>query len=155
MHQHKTTWVNRKKIKKTKAGGHKRTKLKMRDTFRNIVGIMMAQIKKDDQYSQMSIKAGIKRHGANAIVAVLKEYTQLHDKDVFDPEDPEKLTAEAKKAALSLLTMVKEKRDASIKSRACADGRKQRAYISKEEVTSPTCQLESLILSLLIDAQEG
>ena len=51
--------------------------------------------------------------------------------------------------------MVKKKRDESIKGRACADGRKQRLYIPKEEVTSPTVQLESLILTMLIDAQEG
>ena len=51
--------------------------------------------------------------------------------------------------------MVKEKRDGVIKARACADGHKQRRYISKEEVVSPTIQLESLIISLLIDAREG
>ena len=41
-----------------------------------------------------------------------------------------------------------------IKGRACADGRKQRRYISKEETSSPTIQIESLILSLSIDAKE-
>ena len=50
--------------------------------------------------------------------------------------------------------MVKEKRDGKIKGRACADGRKQRRYIRKDEVSSPTVQLESLMLSMLIDAHE-
>ena len=133
----------------------KRIEIKVKDTFRHIVGTMMVQLKDNDEHAQVSVKEGIKRHGAKAIAAVLKEYTQLHDKDVFDPEDATLLTEEAKKAALNLLTMVKKKRDESIKGRACADGRKQRLYIPKEEVTSPTVQLESLILTMLIDAQEG
>ena len=50
--------------------------------------------------------------------------------------------------------MIKEKRDGKIKGRACADGRKQRRCISKDEVSSPTVQLESLIITLLIDAHD-
>ena len=54
-----------------------------------------------------------------------------------------------------LLTMVKEKRNGIIKGRACADGRKkQQRYITKEEAMSPTVQLESLMMSLIIDAKE-
>ena len=51
--------------------------------------------------------------------------------------------------------MIKEKRSGDIKARACANGRKQRRYLSKEEVASPTIQLESLIMSLIIDAKKG
>ena len=50
--------------------------------------------------------------------------------------------------------MIKEKRNGKIKGRACADGRKQRRYIAKEDVIFPTIQLESLILSLTIEAHE-
>ena len=50
--------------------------------------------------------------------------------------------------------MVKEKRNGKIKGRACADGRKQRRYINKEDVSSPTVQLESQMLTLLVDAYE-
>ena len=60
-----------------------------------------------------------------------------------------------KREALNLITMIKEKRSGTIKARACADGRKQRRYIAKEDVASPTIQLESLIVSLIIDAKEG
>jgi len=55
---------------------------------------------------------------------------------------------------LSLITLVKKKRCGKIKGRACADGRKQRRYIKKEEAAAPTLQLESLFLSLMIDANE-
>ena len=51
--------------------------------------------------------------------------------------------------------MIKEKMDWKIKARVYADDRKQRRYIPNEVVTSPTIQLESLIVSLIIDAKEG
>ena len=50
--------------------------------------------------------------------------------------------------------MIKEKRDGKITGRAYADGRKQRRYINKDDVSSPTVQLESLMITLLIDAQK-
>lgn len=101
------------------------------------------------------MKEGIKRFGTSAINAVLKEFAQLHDRDTFEPKHADELTMEQKKVALNLITLVTEKRSGQIKGRACADGRKQRRYIRKEEVTSPTIQLESLMLTLLIDAYEN
>ena len=56
---------------------------------------------------------------------------------------------------LNLLTMSKEKRDAKIKGRECADGQEKRLYIAKENMASPTVQLEILTLSLLIYTYEG
>lgn len=46
-------------------------------------------------------------------------------------------------------------RDGSLKGRTCADGRPQRAYISKEEASSPAVAIESLLTSLAIDTFEG
>ena len=48
----------------------------------------------------------------------------------------------------------KRKRDRKVKGGACVDGRKQYKYIAMEGVASPTVQLESLILSLLVDAHK-
>ena len=42
-----------------------------------------------------------------------------------------------------------------IKARGCADGRKQRSYMTKEETSSPTVATESLMLSCAIDAREN
>ena len=50
---------------------------------------------------------------------------------------------------------LKEKRDGTIKERGCTDGRPQRQYTSKTEVSSPTMSLEALMLSCAIDAKEG
>ena len=50
--------------------------------------------------------------------------------------------------------MVKEKRNRIIKGRVCADGRKQRRCISKEEARLPTVQLKRLMISLIIKSKE-
>jgi hypothetical protein len=50
---------------------------------------------------------------------------------------------------------LKEKRDGSIKGRACADGRKQREESTKSDATSPTVALESVLITATIDAHEG
>ena len=41
-----------------------------------------------------------------------------------------------------------------LKGRSCVDRRPQQSYISKEEAASPTTALESLLITLLIDAWE-
>ena len=51
--------------------------------------------------------------------------------------------------------MVKEERDGKVKGRAGAHGRKQRKYITKEDIASPTVYLESLIHLLIVDAHKG
>jgi len=42
-----------------------------------------------------------------------------------------------------------------VKTRGCADGRPQRQYTSKEEVSSPTVSLEAMVLLCAIDAKEN
>jgi hypothetical protein len=49
---------------------------------------------------------------------------------------------------------LKLKRDGKIKGRAVAGGNKQRGYISKEDASSPTVAMESVLLSCIIDAEE-
>ena len=120
-------------------------KLYIRDEFKRIVAICM---------TQMSAKKGIKKHEEVAINAILKEYAQLHDLDVFKPRHKDELTAQQLSECLRLITLIKEKRTGTIKGRACADGRPQRKTIPKEEATAPTVSLESLIMTLMVDANE-
>ena len=143
-------WINTHKETSVTKG----TEVKNNDLHRRVSNTTFTQMAKDDRYAQVPVSEGIKRHGEKAIMAVLKEYAQLNDKDVFKACDGNKLTYDEKKSALNLITMVREKRDGKIKGRACADGRKQRRYITKEEVSSPTIQLESLMITLLVDAHE-
>ena len=142
----------------TKRRRVKPNKQKVRNMFTKVVGIIMAHMENEkagNEFDQMSMKAGIKRFGKKAVQAVLAEYMQLEDMDTMEAIDPSKLTRQQRRDALELLTFIKMKRSGKLKSRACANGKKQRRYIKKENVTSPTIQLESLILSMVIDAFEG
>ena len=57
-------------------------------------------------------------------------------------------------STMHFLIFLTEKRDGCIKARNVADGSKQRAWMSKEEATSPTVALELVLLSAVIDAKE-
>ena len=48
-----------------------------------------------------------------------------------------------------------EKRDKSIKGRLIAGGNKQQGFINKEDATSPTASLESVLITSMIDALEN
>ena len=51
--------------------------------------------------------------------------------------------------------ILKQKRNGTIKVRGCADKRKQRQHTTKEEASSPTVAIESVMLSCVIDTKEG
>jgi len=116
------------------------------DVHRYICGFMM---------TQMTAKAGIKKHGQVAVDALVNEFAQLDDKNVFEPLHGDSLTWEEKKAALDAISVIKEKRCGKIKGRTVANGSKQRNLYTKEETTSPTISTDALMLSLMIDAAEG
>jgi hypothetical protein len=50
---------------------------------------------------------------------------------------------------------LKQMRCGKIKGQGCADGRKQKEYISKDEISLPTVAIKSSMLSCTIDAKEG
>ena len=116
-----------------------------KDMFKRCVGVCM---------NQMSAKAGIKKHGEEAVTAILKELGQLEHMKTFKPRHKRELTREQLSKAMRIITVIKEKRSGILKGRSCVDGRPQRAYISKEEAASPTTSLDSLLITLLIDAWE-
>ena len=80
---------------------------------------------------------------------------QLHDRGVMIPVQKESLTSEQRKEALAYLMFLKQKRCGKVKGHGCADGRKQRAYIAKEEGTAPTVSKEAVFLTAIIDALEN
>ena len=105
--------------------------------------------------SQYSLKAGLRRFGKQGELAVTKELGQFHDLNVFVPVDHKTLTEDDHRQALASLIFLKEKRDGTIKARACADGRKQRDTTAEEEAASPTVSIESVFMTCAIEAQEG
>ena len=64
------------------------------------------------------------------------------------------LDDDIKEKALNYLMFLKQKRCGKIKARGCANGRPQREYISKDELSSPTVSNYTLICSCLMSAIE-
>ena len=66
--------------------------------------------------TQMTAKAGIKKHGELAIAALVKELSHnLHDKDVIEGKRYDQLTDDQRRKALRAIALVKEKRDGRVK----------------------------------------
>jgi Reverse transcriptase (RNA-dependent DNA polymerase) len=104
--------------------------------------------------NQMSETAGFRKHGRLAEIALMKEFTQLEDLDVYEPIDPKTLTRKQRKAALRAINLFKEKRNGDLKGRTVADGRAQRSLYDKSQTASPTVATDALMLSIMIDAHE-
>ena len=131
------------------------TRMRIRDMFRHVTGIIMMNEGTKSEFDQLGIKAGINRHWEAAVAAIVKECEQLKQTGTVKVVDASVLSESQKEGALNLLTLVKKKRCGKIKGRVCADGRKQRRCIDKREVSSPTVQLDSIIATLLIDGYDG
>ena len=85
----------------------------------------------------------------------MKESHQLHDCGVLEPKTAAQLSPEQRKDTLQYLMFLKQKRKGTIKGTGCADGRKQRATTTKEEASSLTVAIESVLLSCVRNAKEG
>lgn len=120
-----------------------------------VMEVILAQVLVNNKHVHVLVSEGIRRLGNEALHALLAEFGQIHKHDTFNPKHAEGLPNTVKHEALRLITMIKEKWCGKIKAQAYANGRKQERYIKKSTATSPTIQLESLILSLMIDAREG
>jgi hypothetical protein len=103
---------------------------------------------------QYHISRGLKIFGQPGVDAVMKELKQLNDLDVISPCKPEDLSREEVKNALPYLMFLKRKRCGKIKGRGCADGRRQREFISNDEASSPTVNLNALFLTCIQEAIE-
>jgi hypothetical protein len=104
--------------------------------------------------TQMTAKAGLRKHGGFAEAALLKEFSQHQDLDVWEILDPTTLTYEQRKGALRALNLIKEKRKGNLKGRTVADGSKQKGMYPKSETASPTVSTV-LLLTILVDAYKG
>jgi len=104
--------------------------------------------------TQYNVNQGLKLFGHAGETAVSTELEQLHSRRVIEPKHHHELTVNEPLDALIYLMFLKEKHTGQIKGRGCADGRKQRLYMQKEDTTSPTVSIESLFISATIDTQE-
>ena len=101
------------------------------------------------------LKAGIKKFGQRGKDAASTEMNQLHERNCFEPVDVKSLSDEERKRALESLIFLTKKRDGRIKARACANGSKQREWMSREESSSPMVSLPAVVLTSVMDAHEG
>ena len=105
--------------------------------------------------SQLSFKAAIKKWGEVAEQAITVEMKRLHWRNSYKPMHWHELTKAQKERILESHIFVEEKRDGKIKARKVVGGNKQRDYITKEDVSSPTVSAEAVMLTCVIDAVEG
>jgi hypothetical protein len=94
------------------------------------------------------------QYTVNKGLKVLSEMKQLHDRKAVKPKSGNQITCKERHDSLRYLMFLKEKRCGKIKGRGCADGRKQRDFLTKEETSSPTVAIGSVMLSCTIDAHE-
>jgi hypothetical protein len=104
--------------------------------------------------TQYNLKKGLELFAYNGIMAVQTELRQLHDRDVIAPVKHNNLSENDRKNALPYLMVLKQEQTGQIKGRGCADGRQQRIYSHKEDASSPTIMIESVMLTSVIDAFE-
>jgi hypothetical protein len=106
--------------------------------------------------TQLSLKNGfLKQWGNKAYAAVTSEMKQLHFRNTFRPKHWSELSKTQRQTVLESHMFLKEKRDGSLKERTVAGGNKQRDYISKEDASLPTVATEAVLLSCIINAEEG
>ena len=65
----------------------------------------------------MSVKKGIKKFGSEAVEAVIKEWKQMDEKNVFVPKLVSELSEEDNVRALRMIMFIKRKRRGRIKAR--------------------------------------
>ncbi len=112
----------------------------------HVLGVILA--------TQYSVKKGIQLFGDRGKQSATSELQQLHNMATFIPVHAHELTREQRKQALASLMFMTEKRCGRVKSRACANGSKQRQWIRKEDAMSPTVMGDSVMITSAIEAHE-
>jgi hypothetical protein len=80
---------------------------------------------------------------------------QVHLWNTFKPNYWRELSQVQCQTVLESHMFLKHKRDGNIKGGTVAGGNKQRDFRSKEDASSPTVATEAVLLSCIIDAEEG
>jgi hypothetical protein len=119
--------------------------------------------KRDGNYvyalTQLTVRKGLKKHGANAKEAIRLEFEQLFKKKkVFKPVKRSSLSAIQRKKIIRSSMFLKEKYDGlgnfeKLKGRLVADGRMQDKDLYGDK-RSPTARIESIMLELSIAVQK-
>jgi hypothetical protein len=104
---------------------------------------------------QYIVQRGLKKFGQRGADAATKEMDQLHRRNCFTPIDVASMTMDERRKTVDALMFLGEKRDKSVKGRMVYNGKPTREWLSREDSTSPTAALESIMLTAIVDAKEG
>jgi hypothetical protein len=104
---------------------------------------------------QYIVQRGLKKFGQRGTDAATKEMDQLHRRNCFTPIDVATMTIEERQKTVDALMFLTEKRDKSVKGRMVYNGKPTREWLSREDSSSPTAALESIMLTAIVDAKEG
>jgi hypothetical protein len=96
----------------------------------------------------LSLKAGLCEWGDRAYDAAFAEMKQLHMQHTFKPKHWHKLTQHQKDTILESHQFIKEERDKTLKGCTVVGGNRQCDYILKEDASSPTIAVESVMTVL-------
>ena len=102
-----------------------------------------------------TFKQAINKFGDKGKESALKEMRQLHERKSAERVLLKDLTNQERIRALKMVDFVLRKKCGTLKSRACIDGRPQKNYVSKEDISSPTPVPDSVFLTGVIEAKEG
>jgi hypothetical protein len=97
----------------------------------------------------------IKVFGQRGCDASKKEMDQLHRRSCFTPISVAEMTPTERRKAQQALMFLGEKRDGTVKGRMVYNRKPTREWLSREDSSSPTAALESIMLTGVIDAHEG
>ena len=156
-----------------KGRGYSREFRRLRKKYINAAEVLFGDSKNDtrniDEYKacvntcfaqQFSANKGFKEYGERAVTAMMKELVQLdkgaiEGKPVIEAIDYESISKDERNKALDAVNLIELKRDGRLKGRSCANGSKQRSYLTEyDSVASPTVSLEGFFTTLLIGAYE-
>jgi len=115
---------------------------------------LRATLDSENFAQQFMLKKGLAKFGDEGREAAAKEMEQLHKRSCFRPVNVSEMKPSERKKAQHGLMFITKKRDTTVKVRLVYNGKPTREWISKEEATSPTVSLESILLTAAIDAKE-
>ena len=104
---------------------------------------------------QYILQKGLKIFGEQGEKAANKEVKQMHDRVCWEPIDISTMMQSEKRKVVEAMLLLTEKRDGTVKGRAVHNGKPTRAWLNKDECSSPTVSMESSCITAIVDALEG
>ena len=103
----------------------------------------------------MPSKIGAAKNRNKALEVLHNGFLQLRGMRVFIPMYEEDLTPKQAKEALRAASVMKEKKDRTLKGRTASDGSRKRGWHDKKDIASPAAHADSVMLTSAIEAHEG